>query len=136
MNAWRSSRKCPYVKRSNADSVHGLLSYKILFISFFLWFSTQTITVNILHCNLIIILRLFPGRFLHERHEQTKQDLKGLEETVVSKTSSNIFRILSPPFLCTAITILFPSSVCFPGPRTPDPPQPAQAVRSRPHVAG
>lgn len=23
-------------------------------------------------------------RFLHERHEQTKQDLKGLEETVVS----------------------------------------------------
>lgn len=24
-------------------------------------------------------------RFLHERHEQTKQDLKGLEETVVSK---------------------------------------------------
>lgn len=28
-------------------------------------------------------------RFLHERHEQTKQDLKGLEETVVSKTYSN-----------------------------------------------
>lgn len=27
-------------------------------------------------------------RFLHERHEQTKQDLKGLEETVVSKTRS------------------------------------------------
>lgn len=25
-----------------------------------------------------------PVRFLHERHEQTKQDLKGLEDTVVS----------------------------------------------------
>lgn len=32
-------------------------------------------------------------RFLHERHEQTKQDLKGLEETVVSKIYT-IFQLL------------------------------------------
>uniref|UniRef100_A0A6Q2Y5H8 Kinesin-like protein n=1 Tax=Esox lucius TaxID=8010 RepID=A0A6Q2Y5H8_ESOLU len=32
----------------------------------------------------LLLTRMFPliGRFLHERHEQTKQDLKGLEETV------------------------------------------------------
>lgn len=31
-------------------------------------------------------------RFLHERHEQTKQDLKGLEETVVSRITHPVFR--------------------------------------------
>uniref|UniRef100_A0A8C8EM61 Kinesin-like protein n=1 Tax=Oncorhynchus tshawytscha TaxID=74940 RepID=A0A8C8EM61_ONCTS len=33
---------------------------------------------------LMLLMRMFslPVRFLHERHEQTKQDLKGLEETV------------------------------------------------------
>lgn len=35
-------------------------------------------------------------RFLHERHEQTKQDLKGLEETVVSKIhiAMSVFNIV------------------------------------------
>ncbi|CAF87562.1 unnamed protein product, partial [Tetraodon nigroviridis] len=39
--------------------------------------------------------RLEELSFLHERHEQTKQDLKGLEETVVSKTHSSTFSILA-----------------------------------------
>ena len=32
----------------------------------------------------MVFLSLSPSRFLYERHEQSKQDLKGLEETVVS----------------------------------------------------
>lgn len=31
-----------------------------------------------------VCLHLSTYRFLHERHEQSKQDLEGLEETVVS----------------------------------------------------
>lgn len=37
-----------------------------------------------LHANLTVYSVAVSRRFLHERHEQTKQDLKGLEETVVS----------------------------------------------------
>lgn len=50
-------------------------------------------------------------RFLHERHEQTKQDLKGLEETVVSKTQPILI-----PLFCSAITLLLPSTslICRP----------------------
>lgn len=76
----------------------------------------------------------FSVRFLHERHEQTKQDLKGLEETVVSKTiTTSLLHISHHPQMSTYLTSS--PSVCHPGSRTPDPPQPAQAVRSRPHVA-
>lgn len=32
----------------------------------------------------MVFLFLSSSRFLYERHEQSKQDLKGLEETVVS----------------------------------------------------
>lgn len=38
---------------------------------------------------------LLSVRFLHQRHEQTKQDLKGLEETVVSE-------IYSAAFICSS----------------------------------
>lgn len=54
--------------------------------------------MNTLQCNLFILC-LVSGRFLHERHEQTKQDLKGLEETVVSKIYSITYRILLSTFL-------------------------------------
>uniref|UniRef100_A0A8C8CSL5 Kinesin-like protein n=1 Tax=Oncorhynchus tshawytscha TaxID=74940 RepID=A0A8C8CSL5_ONCTS len=48
---------------------------------------TESVSSELLEkCVLILMLlmRMFslPVRFLHERHEQTKQDLKGLEETV------------------------------------------------------
>lgn len=46
-------------------------------------------------CNLTVCSVVVSHRFLHERHEQTKQDLKGLEETVVSKTHSSTFSILA-----------------------------------------
>ena len=36
----------------------------------------------------MVFLSLSPSRFLYERHEQSKQDLKGLEETVVSDLPS------------------------------------------------
>uniref|UniRef100_A0A669CV23 Kinesin-like protein n=1 Tax=Oreochromis niloticus TaxID=8128 RepID=A0A669CV23_ORENI len=41
---------------------------------------TESVMVKIRH--ILILASGFSVRFLHERHEQTKQDLKGLEETV------------------------------------------------------
>ena len=51
-------------------------------------------------------------RFLHERHEQTKQDLKGLEETVVSKIDlfSNIVLLLSLSLASALLSFVQPFS--------------------------
>lgn len=43
-------------------------------------------------------------RFLHERHEQTKQDLKGLEETVVSEI---MVSSATHPSVCLSLVCLF-----------------------------
>lgn len=56
----------------------------------------------------------FSVRFLHERHEQTKQDLKGLEETVVSKTdyhylSASYFTSSTDVYLSNLLSIYLSS---------------------------
>ena len=58
----------------------------------------------------MVFLFLSSSRFLYERHEQSKQDLKGLEETVVSDFPSapsqrggGVASVSNPPsdFFCT-----------------------------------
>ncbi|KAG9339691.1 hypothetical protein JZ751_023337 [Albula glossodonta] len=77
--------------------------------------------------------RLEELTFLHERHEQSKQDLKGLEETVLFSADCLPSLLLHTVSLCESSSSSLSPSSSSAGPGTPHPPQPSQAFCSRPH---
>lgn len=80
-------------------------------------------------CEFSVFLATF--RFLHQRHEQSKQDLKGLEETVVGRYSDR-FRCPRTVTICCQLRFT-PAPAPVIGPRAAHPPQSAQVFCPRPH---